>query len=82
MKRRLEVDRMTDAALWARAYLLIGRAGPLQNQGPHDLDLSLQQLKAVLDELHLRGKQLTLVPDTYGPEPPEPPRGVGRGHAA
>lgn len=80
MKRRLEVERMTDRQLWDRAFMLIGRAGPLQNQGPHDLDLTLKQLDAVLDELKLRGKQLTLVPEPDGPEPREATRGVGRGH--
>jgi hypothetical protein len=80
MKRRLEVERMTDQALWDRAFILIGRAGPLQNQGPHDLDLTLKQLDAVLDELKLRGQQLALVPEAYGTEPPESTRGVGRGH--
>jgi hypothetical protein len=80
MKRRLEVERMTDRQLWSRAFMLIGRAGPLQNQGPHDLDLSLKQLDAVLNELKLRGKQLALVPETYGLEPRETPRGIGRGH--
>lgn len=61
-RRRLEVPRMTDRALWERARLLVERAGPSQNRGPQDLNITLQQLQAVLYELELRGQQLSLLP--------------------
>lgn len=78
MHRRLEPERMTDSQLWDRATLLIDRAGPLHNRGPQDLDLSLQQLKAVLEELHFRAHQLQLfTAAAKESEPGESAGGVG-----
>lgn len=62
MRSRVEVSLMTESALWERALLLVRRASPLENQGPKDLDVTLQQLEAVLYELKSRGQQLSLLP--------------------
>jgi hypothetical protein len=62
MRSTLAVDRMSIRQLFDRARVLIDRASPLRNQGPQDLDLCLQQLEAVLNEIELRGDQLTFVP--------------------
>jgi hypothetical protein len=63
MRRQMAVDRMGSRALWDRARVLIGQAHPLQNRGPKDLEISLYQLQAVLNELEARGQQLVLVPE-------------------
>lgn len=69
MRNNLAVERMTTGQLWDRAFLLIGRAMPLMNQGPKDLHVSLSQLEAVLQEIQLRGEQLEL----FTTPPPRPP---------
>lgn len=63
MKRTLAADRMSRRALWDRVFVLTYRARPLVNQGPQDLDLTLQQLEVCLHELKLRGEQLSLMPE-------------------
>jgi hypothetical protein len=40
------------------------------NRGPKDLETLLQELDAVLKELHTRGQQLQLIPDESARQPP------------
>lgn len=63
MPPRLAVEHMSVPQLWDRAGVLIDRCHPLRNQGPQDLDAQLQQLQAVLQEIKLRGEQLTFMPE-------------------
>jgi hypothetical protein len=63
MPNRLAVEHMSIQQLWDRASVLIDRAHPLRNQGAQDLDVSLQQLQAVLQEIKLRGEQLSFMPE-------------------
>lgn len=69
MRRRLAPDRMAERALWDRAYILVRRAYPLVNNGPKDLEITLDQLHAVLKEIQLRGQQLSLLPEDPRPFP-------------
>jgi hypothetical protein len=62
MPSTVAVDRMSDQQLWDRIGTLIHRARWPVNQGPQDLNLTLDQLHATFQELKLRGQQLELLP--------------------
>lgn len=62
MPSTIAVDRMGDQQLWDRIGVLIHRARWPVNQGPEDLNLTLDQLHACFQELKLRGQQLELLP--------------------
>lgn len=53
---------MTTRQLWGRVFGLIDQARPIRNFGPQDLDNTLENLKFALEEIQLRGEQLTLLP--------------------
>jgi hypothetical protein len=71
VRAKLEPGRMTNAQLWARAEALVVRALPAFNYGPQDLEITLYQLQAVLNEIKLRGDQLALIPPAEGRREPE-----------
>lgn len=57
----LAPDRMTDRALWERSTNLIEACKYVRGQTPTERDWALDELRAVLAELRLRGTQLELV---------------------
>lgn len=71
MRNTLATEYMTEGMLWDRAFILIGRCMPLENLGAKDLEVSLNQLEAVLDEIKLRGKQLELLAPATPHQPDE-----------
>lgn len=58
----LSVDRMSTRALWSRVYTALGRIKTMQYETMQERDLLLEQIRACLKEIQLRGEQLTLVP--------------------
>lgn len=60
---RLAVDRMSLPQLFRRADVTLTNCRPLNHRGPKDLDISLNELQAILQEIEMRGQQLQLVPD-------------------
>jgi hypothetical protein len=61
-RARLVVERMSDKALWGRAFVILAHAHPVNNRGPKDLEALLEELDLVLHQLKLRGQQLSLLP--------------------
>lgn len=69
MRSKLVPERMSYRQLWSRAYLLVGYATPSTSSTPRGQTIALDQLKAVLKEIELRGEQYQLFPPAI-PGPP------------
>lgn len=60
-RSKVDPSRMTDAQLWARARSLVAQARYTSMLTLPQREAALDQLDAILRELHLRGTQLSLV---------------------